>query len=41
MDDARRLLVETKVKALGAVTSSTLVQLLDTSTVGQALQVLV
>ncbi|GFR45013.1 hypothetical protein Agub_g6323 [Astrephomene gubernaculifera] len=40
MEDARKLLVETKVKALGALSSANLVQLLDTSTVEQALQVL-
>ncbi|GIL60207.1 hypothetical protein Vafri_14809 [Volvox africanus] len=40
MDDARKLLLETRVKALGSISSSSLVQLLDTSTVGQALQVL-
>ncbi|EFJ40899.1 hypothetical protein VOLCADRAFT_107937 [Volvox carteri f. nagariensis] len=40
MDETRKLLVETRVKDLGALTSSNLVQLLDTSTVGQALQVL-
>ncbi|GLI70781.1 hypothetical protein VaNZ11_015816 [Volvox africanus] len=40
MDDARKLLLETRVKALGSICSSSMVQLLDTSTVGQALQVL-
>ncbi|GLC35046.1 hypothetical protein PLESTM_000273200 [Pleodorina starrii] len=39
MDEARKLLVETRVKQL-SLSSSSLVQLLDTSTVGQALQVL-
>ncbi|GIL82346.1 hypothetical protein Vretimale_11815 [Volvox reticuliferus] len=40
MDEARKLLLETRVKDLSSVSSSTLVQLLDTSTVGQALQIL-